>query len=148
MKNPKKPIHPHKVELPSDTVKFTQNRDLCENHTLADIINMLPKHYPLDRAKIVVEDSDPYYDSGRTYLEYATDEPNVHLNGQMKAYHRKIKTYAKKMVKYEAAMEVYLKEKAIFNQWFKIEERKRKIADAKQRILRAEKDLKSLKKNE
>jgi hypothetical protein len=131
MKNPKKPIHPHKVELPTDKVKFTRTHELYHNYKVADIIKMLPENYPLDEAKIVFEDADDSYDVARTYLEYETEEPNIHLNGQMKAYHRKIKTYAKKMVKYEA--------------WFKIEERRRKIEDAKNRIIKAEKDLKRLK---
>jgi hypothetical protein len=145
MKNPKKPIHPHKVELPTDKVKFTRTHELYHNYKVADIIKMLPENYPLDEAKIVFEDADDSYDVARTYLEYETEEPNIHLNGQMKAYHRKIKTYAKKMVKYEAAMEVYRKEKAAFDTWFKIVERRRKIEDAKNRIIKAEKDLKRLK---
>ncbi len=49
------------------------------------------------------------------------------------------------MIKYEAAMEIYRKEKIIFNKWFKAEEHKRRIEDAKNRIAQAEKDLKRLK---
>jgi hypothetical protein len=150
MKKPKKPIHPthpYKLTAPSKTIEFPRYRSLDDQTiSISNIIKMLPNNYPLEKANIINSYEDECDDGGSS-LEYFESISNDSFDLEMKSYARKQKLYDKKMIKYQTEMAIYLKEKKAFSAWFKVEDRRRKIAKAKEDFEQASKKLRKLKVN-
>lgn len=147
MKKPKKPIHPHKLTMPSKIIEFPRYRTLDDQTiSIASIIKMLPNNYPLEKAKIIHSYENDYNDGGCD-LEYFESTANGEFDREMKSYARNQKLYDKRMIKYQAEMAIYLKEIKAFSAWFKVEDRRRKIAKAKEDFEQASKKLRKLKAN-
>jgi len=162
MKKPKQPHRPQKPVAPQKRIKQAHRIEFADllprnvtryaskSESLSAVLAKIPAGISLDDISLCEESNFDYYsgEGGPThYLQYYTEIDNPHYDRQMEWHITAQRAYDKKIVKYAPLQEVYLKEQAVYEEWYKVHIRQRQLDIKNAEIAKLKKELAKLEKS-